>query len=94
MRLEHEIRRERDALKAKLSDLTARLSAAREALVESAQALQVAQKEQVQTRAALSEAKTQTKRLRAALAAEREIWMDLQEVLKKVERPPAPDTSK
>lgn len=93
-RLEREVRRERDALKLKLSDVTARLDAAREALVESNQALGAAQKEQIEMRAALSEAKGQTTRLRAALAAEREIWIDLQEALKKMERPRPVDPSK
>lgn len=96
-RLEHEVRRERDALKTKLGDITARLGAARAALLESSEALHAAQErlaflreEQTQTRAALSEAKSQSKRLRAALAAEREIWLGLQEALRKVERPPLP----
>ncbi len=99
-RIEHEVRRERDALKMKLADVTARLGAAREALVEGSQALRVAQErsaslqqEQTHTRAALTEAQSQSKRLRAALAAEREIWVGLQEALKKVERPPPPDPS-
>lgn len=100
-RLEREVRRERDALKLELADVTARLGAAREALVESGQALRAAQgrvaflqQEQTQTRAALSHEKDQTKRLRAALAAEREIWIGLQEALKKVERPPQPEVGK
>ncbi len=98
-RLEHEVRRERDALKTKLGDVTSRLGAARAALLESSEALHEAQErlaflreEQTQTRAALSEAKSQSKRLRAALAAEREIWLGLQEALRKVERPPLPST--